>query len=156
MEHQSTRAVYFAIRSSPSLYQSNELLEPEMLNKQREVNEDVVVEAVVVEDTKPLQIKCRNSPIILFRKNANNKVNIEYFRMTRTFIPNNVIRALNKTKWRTGYEGRFSRNFEILDVREGWLKQRYHVQKSDADMNNNMHSGIIASLMLGYKMTTVL
>jgi len=67
--------------------------------------------------------------------------------MSNTFRASNIIRALNKNKWKTGYEGKLSKNFEILEVRPGWIKQRYFIEQNDVGLDNHLHPGIIASLM---------
>ena len=61
--------------------------------------------------------------------------------------PQNVIRALQKAKWKTGYEGRISRNITNIEVKPGVIKQTYKIQPEDIGLGSVVHTGILASLV---------
>jgi len=61
--------------------------------------------------------------------------------------PQNVLRALQKAKWKTGYEGRISKNITSVEVKPGFIKQKYKIQPEDIGFGSTVHTGMIASLV---------
>lgn len=61
--------------------------------------------------------------------------------------PKNVLRAIQKSKWKTGYEGRISKNITNIEVKPGFIKQKYKIQPEDIGFGTSVHTGMIASLV---------
>ena len=69
------------------------------------------------------------------------------FLFLRMKYPQNVLRALQKAKWTTGYEGRISRNITNVEVKPSCIKQKYKIQPEDIGHGSTVHTGMIASLV---------